>query len=202
MSYQVAGWFDVVGGEGLLLLSRGEWEPLAARLRELRAGRRRVASRGTRRGAGPRRECRVAGQGLPVLRRVGRGQVDPLGVQPARSRDQRRPVAGAAAATTEVWKSWAARSAVPTKAATRSGAASRSPPDSGLIQDTRAEVRPIDRSRAFAELVGNLPFVAEAFSKRGDLFRRTLESFSTLPLAHLHFAKDDSYWDAIAAAGY
>jgi hypothetical protein len=71
-----------------------------------------------------------------------------------------------------------------------------------LIQASRAEVRSVERARAFAELVGNLPFVAEAFYARNDLFRRTLESFDSVPLAHLHFAKDDSYWDAIAEAGY
>jgi hypothetical protein len=49
--------------------------------------------------------------------------------------------------------------------------------------------------------VGNLPFVAEAFAERPDLFASVQQTFATLPLAHLHFRKDDSYWDAIAAAG-
>ena len=71
-----------------------------------------------------------------------------------------------------------------------------------LVQAPRAAVRAIERPRAFSELVGNLPFVAEAFSNRLDLFQRTLESFASLPLAHLHFTKDDSFWDAIEAAGY
>jgi hypothetical protein len=70
-----------------------------------------------------------------------------------------------------------------------------------LIQAERLEVRPIEHARAFAELVGNLPFVAKAFSVRGDLFRNTLQSFASVPLAHLHFAKDDTYWEAIEAAG-
>lgn len=71
-----------------------------------------------------------------------------------------------------------------------------------LVKAPRAEVRRVERTRAFAELVGNLPFVAESFADRPDLFRRTLETFASLPLAHLHFTKDDSYWDAIAAAGF
>ncbi len=71
-----------------------------------------------------------------------------------------------------------------------------------LIKGPKAEVRPVDHTQALAELVGNLPFVAEAFDSRPDLFEQTLRVFSSLPLAHLQFSKDDSYWDAIESAGY
>ena len=71
-----------------------------------------------------------------------------------------------------------------------------------LVQAPAAEVRPVARVRGLAELVGNLPFVAEAFGARPDLFERTERSFAGIPLAHLHFRKDDSYWDAISAAGF
>ena len=71
-----------------------------------------------------------------------------------------------------------------------------------LIQAPQAEVRRVRRVRALAELVGNLPFVAEAFASRPDLFDRLQRAFDALPLAHLHFRKDDSYWDAIRSAGY
>ncbi|HXV77849.1 MAG TPA: hypothetical protein VD788_16180 [Candidatus Polarisedimenticolaceae bacterium] len=70
-----------------------------------------------------------------------------------------------------------------------------------IVKDAHAEVRAVPRVRAFAELVGNLPFVAEAFSRRPDLFERVDRAFRDVPLAHLHFRKDDDYWDAIAAAG-
>jgi hypothetical protein len=70
-----------------------------------------------------------------------------------------------------------------------------------IVKDSSAEVRPVIRARAMAELVGNLPFVAEAFHKRPDLFERLERAFDGLPLAHLHFRKDESYWDAIERAG-
>ncbi len=70
-----------------------------------------------------------------------------------------------------------------------------------IVKAERAEVRPAPRVRTFAELVGNLPFVAEEFARRPDLFERVERAFASLPLAHLHFAKDDTYWDAIERAG-
>jgi hypothetical protein len=54
---------------------------------------------------------------------------------------------------------------------------------------------------AFGQLVGNLTFVAEAFRERPDLFASIEAAFASVPLFHLHFRKDDSYWDAIEAAG-
>jgi hypothetical protein len=59
----------------------------------------------------------------------------------------------------------------------------------------------VPRPIAFGQLVGNLTFVAEAFSKRPDLFARVERAFAQVPLHHLEFRKDDSYWDAIGAAG-
>jgi len=71
-----------------------------------------------------------------------------------------------------------------------------------IVKDDQAEVRSVARVRAMSELIGNLPFVAESFATRPDLFQRVEEAFRDVPLAHLHFRKDDDYWDAIAAAGY
>lgn len=70
-----------------------------------------------------------------------------------------------------------------------------------LVQDDAAAVREVPRVRALGELVGNLPFVAEAYGARPDLFARVEQAFAALPLYHLHFRKDDSYWDAIEARG-
>jgi hypothetical protein len=70
-----------------------------------------------------------------------------------------------------------------------------------IVQDARAEVRPQPRAIAFGQLVGNLTFVAEAFRERPDLFASIEAAFADIPLLHLHFKKDDSYWDAIDAAG-
>jgi hypothetical protein len=71
-----------------------------------------------------------------------------------------------------------------------------------LIQASEAEVRPVNRVRALAELIGNLPFVADSFGNRPDLFQQVEDALASVPLAHLNFRKDDSYWDAILAAGY
>ena len=70
-----------------------------------------------------------------------------------------------------------------------------------IVKADRAEVRPAERLIAFGQLVGNLTFVAEAFGARPDLFASVEAAFAAVPLFHLHFRKDDSYWDAIAAAG-
>ncbi len=70
-----------------------------------------------------------------------------------------------------------------------------------LIQSAEARVEPVERIRALSELIGNLPFVAEGFARRPDLFAKIQQSFGDLPLSHLHFRKDDTYWDAIRAAG-
>lgn len=70
-----------------------------------------------------------------------------------------------------------------------------------LVKDREVSVRPVGRLRALSELIGNLPFVAEGFAQRPDLFERIQQTFETIPLMHLHFRKDDSYWDAILGAG-
>ncbi len=70
-----------------------------------------------------------------------------------------------------------------------------------IVQATTAEVRQVARIRALSELVGNLPFVADSFGRRPDLFPKIQATFSSVPLAHLHFRRDDSYWDAIEREG-
>jgi len=69
-----------------------------------------------------------------------------------------------------------------------------------LIQSPEAAVHPVPRLRGLAELLGNLPFVAELLPARPDLFARLQRAFALLPLSHLHFRPDDSYWDAIERA--
>ena len=70
-----------------------------------------------------------------------------------------------------------------------------------IVQAPHAEVRTVPRVRVLAELIANLPFVDDAFPVRPDMFERFERTFGSLTLRHLHFRKDDSYWDAIAAAG-
>jgi energy-coupling factor transporter ATP-binding protein EcfA2 len=70
-----------------------------------------------------------------------------------------------------------------------------------IIKAEKAAVQPVRRAIGFGQLVGNLTFVAEAFDARPDLFASVEAAFAGVPLLHLHFRKDDSYWDAIDAAG-
>jgi len=70
-----------------------------------------------------------------------------------------------------------------------------------IVKADAAGVRPVPRAVAFGQLVGNLTFVAEAFKERPDLFASIERAFAGVPLFHLAFRKDDSYWDAIDAAG-
>ena len=70
-----------------------------------------------------------------------------------------------------------------------------------IVKDVTVEVRTPPRVVAFGQLVGNLTFVAEAFKERPDLFASIEAAFAGVPLRHLHFKKDDSYWDAIDEAG-
>jgi hypothetical protein len=70
-----------------------------------------------------------------------------------------------------------------------------------IIKAVRAEVRQAPRAIALAQLVGNLTFVAEAYHARPELFEAVEKAFADVPLHLLHFRKDDSYWDAIDAAG-
>jgi len=70
-----------------------------------------------------------------------------------------------------------------------------------IVKAPQAAVRPARRAVIFGQLVGNLAFVAEAFGSRPDLFERVEHAFAGVPLHHLEFRKDDSYWDAIDAAG-
>jgi hypothetical protein len=201
MSYQVAGWFDVRGGKGVLLLARGEWEPLLRAFENyVRAA---VAWQAIGRGGALVHAASAvwrdkgylfygeSGAGkstLAACNRRGKVLSDDLSLVLPRA-DGKLDIVGS-----------------PFRGTYEGGppVQGRFPLAAGfrLIQAPRAEVRPVDRTRALAELVGNLPFVAEAFSARDDLFESTLESFAALPMAHLHFTRDDSYWDAIATAGY
>jgi len=71
-----------------------------------------------------------------------------------------------------------------------------------IVKASSASVQDAPRAVAFGQLVGNLTFVAEAFRERPDLFASVERAFAGVPLRHLHFTKDDSYWDAIDAVGF
>lgn len=201
LSYQVAGWFDVNGGEGQLLLSRGEFEPVLRSFENyIRAA---VAWQAVGRGGALVHAASAVydGRGYLFYGESGAGK-STLSACNRRGQilsDDLSLVLRGDGGGLEVIGS-------PFRGTYEGGAPIRGhfPLAAGfrLIQAPRADVRPVERTRACAELIGNFPFVAEAFSERPDLFAAALDSFSSLPLAHLHFTKDDSYWDAIRAAGY
>ena len=65
-----------------------------------------------------------------------------------------------------------------------------------LIKADEAAVEQIPRSRGLAELVGNLPFVAEAVEHRPEVLAGIAKAFEGVPLAHLEFKKgDDGWWE-------
>lgn len=200
MGYRVAGWFDTLGGEGRLLLSRGRYEPAERAVENyIRAASAwQAASRGGAlvHGASAVLEGRgylffgPSGAGKSTLSECNtRATVisdDLTLVMP--DREGRPQLIGS-----------------PFRGTYEGGnpVVGRFPLVAGfrLVQDVAASVREVSRVRVFGELVGNFPFVAEAYQDRPELFGSMEQAFRNIPLKHLHFSKDDSYWDAILAAG-
>lgn len=201
LGYRVAGWFEIEGTRGQVLLARGGYEPAERALENyLRAAVAwRAASRGGAlvhgasavwngngylffgpSGAGKstlaacNRRARVISDDLSLVLPGADGSLELVGIPFRGTYCGGDPVVGR----------------FPLRAGFR------------LFQAARAEVRDAARVRLLAELVGSLPFVAEAFGRRPDLFAGFERAFAGVPLAHLHFRPDESYWDAIRSAGY
>ncbi len=201
LGYRLAGWFETAGPRGAAVLAQGSYEPPERALENyIRAA---VAWRAASRGGalvhsasavlngrgylffGPsgvdkstlsacNRRARIVSDDLSLVLPGADGALDLVGSPFRGTYEGGGPVTGR----------------FPLRAGFR------------LFQAPRAEVRPAARVRALSELVGNLPFVAEAFARRPDLFAGVERAFAGVPLAHLHFARDESYWDAIESAGY
>jgi hypothetical protein len=197
LGYKVAGWFDTSGGEGVLVLAQGTYEPdLRSFENYIRAA---VAWQAARRGgalvhaasavlagraylfygesgagkstlAACNRRGTVVSDDLSLVLPAADGRPELVGSPFRGTYEEGDPVVGS----------------FPVAAGFR------------LIQDTRAAVVPVARTRALAELVGNLTFVAELYGRVPELWEALERTFRDVPLAHLHFARDDSYWDAIA----
>lgn len=200
LGYQIAGWFDVFGGQGEILLARGSYEPpLRAIENYVRAA---VAWQAAARGGALVHGASAAwrGRGYLFYGESGAGKStlsacntraqvisDDLSLVLPRPGDGLDLVGSPFRGTYEGGEPVLGR--FPLAAGFR------------IVQAQAAEVRKMPRVRVFAELVGNLPFVAEAFARRPDLLDRVERAFARVPLAHLHFRKDDSYWGAIERAG-
>jgi hypothetical protein len=200
LGYRLAGWFDTSGGEGQILLAGGDVEPPERALENyVRAA---VAWQAASRGgalvhaASAVRDGRAylfygeSGAGkstLAACNRRGRVISDDLTLVLPGPGGDLEIVGSPFRGTYEEGEPLLGR--FPLAAGFR------------IVKDVEASVRAVSRLRALAELVGSLPFVAEAFARRPDLFEQVERSFAACPLAHLHFRKDDSFWDAIEQAG-
>jgi len=201
VSYRLAGVFDTAGCRGRVLLARGEHEPADRALENyIRAAVAwQAAERGGalvhaagavldgkgylfygESGAGKstlsecNRRATIVSDDLSLLLPAATGGLELIGSPFRGTYDGGEPVVG------------------------------RFPVIAGfrLVQSDTARVEKVARLRALSELIGNLPFVAEGFVRRPDLFDRIQRSFEAVPLMHLYFRRDDSYWDAIREAGY
>jgi hypothetical protein len=200
LGYRLAGWFDVSRSRGEILLARGAYEP------ELRALenyiRCAVAWCAAERGGALVHSASIvrhgkaylfygeSGAGKSTLSAVNtRGRVvsDDLSLVLPRPGGGLDLVGSPFRGTYEDGEPVVGR--FPLAAGFR------------IVKGDKAEVRAAPRALAFGQLVGNLTFVAEAFKERPDLFASIEAAFTGVPLLHLHFKKDDSYWDAIDAAG-
>jgi len=201
MGHQLAGWFDTKARRGEILLTRGAFEPELRAIENYlrcavawcaaeRGGALVHAASAVRNGkaylfygesgagkstlSAVSRRGRVVSDDLSLLLPRPEGGLDLIGSPFRGTYEEGEPVVGR----------------FPLAAGFR------------IVKDVRAEVRSVPRAVAFGQLVGNLTFVAEAFRERPDLFASIEAAFAVVPLNHLHFAKDDSFWDAIDAAGH
>lgn len=199
LGYRLAGWFDTSGGRGQIRLARGGYEP------EVRAienyVRAAVAWQAASQGGALVHSASAVWKGRGYLfygpsgagkstlsshnRRASVVSDDLSLVLPAR--DGGLLLVGSPFRGTYLGGP-PVRGAFPLMAGFR------------IVKATKAEVREVPRVRVFAELVANLPFVADSFPQRPDLFEAFERTFADLPLFHLHFRKDESYWDEIARA--
>jgi len=199
LGHQVAGWFDTRGGDGQLLLSRGDYErPEAAVENYLRAA---VAWRAAERGGALIHAASAVLDGRAYLFYGPSG----AGKSTLSEFNRRARVISDDLTLALPGEEGLELVGSPFRGTYTGGeqVLGRFPLAAGfrLVQAPAAEVRPAPRILVFSELVGNLPFVAEAFERRPDLFAMIDRAFRAVPLARLAFRKDDDYWDAIAGAG-
>ena len=65
-----------------------------------------------------------------------------------------------------------------------------------LRKDARTAVSPGDAA-AFADFLGNLPWVVDQLPTRPELFERIRAAVGATPFHYLHFRKDEDFWPAI-----
>jgi len=200
VGYRLAGTFETKGGHGRVLLSRGDYEPADRAMENyIRAA---VAWRAAERGGALVHAASAAWEGRGYLfygeSGAGKSTLSEHNRRATILSDDLSLVLPGEDGSLQLVGS-------PFRGTYEGGdrVVGRFPLVAGfrLVQDREVSVRPVNRLRAMAELIGNLPFVAEGFGQRPDLFDTIQHAFEPVPLMHLHFRKDDSYWDAIRDAG-
>jgi hypothetical protein len=200
LGYKVAGWFDAVAGAGLLLLARGDYEPDWRAIENY--VRSAVAWRAAARGGALVHGASAVWNGRGYLFFGPSG----AGKSTMSAANRRARVVSDDLSLVLPGPDGLELVGSPFRGTYEGGepVQGRFPLHAGfrLIQAPRAEVLRVERVLVLGALIGNLPFVAEAFDRRPDLFERIERAFAPVPLAHLHFTLDDSYWDAISEAGF
>jgi hypothetical protein len=200
VGYRLAGTFETAGGNGRVLLARGDYEPADRAMENyIRAA---VAWRAAERGGALVHAASAAWEGRGYLFYGESG----AGKSTLSEHNRRATVLSDDLSLVLPGEDGRLQLAGSPFRGTYEGGdrvVGRFPLVAGfrLIQDREVSVRPVNRLRAMSELIGNLPFVAEGFGRRPDLFDTIQHGFESVPLMHLHFRKDDSYWDAIRDAG-
>ena len=200
VSYRVAGWFDTAGGEGRLLLAGGDFEPPERAMENYI--RTAVAWQAACRGGGLVHAASAVWKERGYLFYGESG----AGKSTLSECNRRARVVSDDLSLVLCGDNGPLLIGSPFRGTYEGGApvVGEFPIQAGfrLVQAPTAAVHQVARPRALSELIGNLPFVADSFHKRPDLFDSVQRAFAGVPLSHLHFCKDDSYWDAIEAAGY
>ena len=200
LGYRVGGWFEPEGGEGVLWLARGEYEPAERAVENyLRCA---VACRAVRSGGALVHAASSVrnGYGFLFFGNSGAGK-STLAAADRRGRivsdDLSLVLPGREAGLDLV--------GTPFRGTYEGGAMvhGRFPLAAGfrLAQARTARVRDVPRRVAFAGLVANLPFVVDALDADPGAVDRVRTAFDSIPLRVLEFRKDDTFWDAIEEAG-
>ena len=200
LGYRLAGWFDTRGGRGEMILAAGGYEPPLRSIENY--VRSAVAWQAAERGGALVHSASAVWNGKGYLfygpSGAGKSTLSACNRRAAILSDDLSLVLPRAGGGLDVAGS-------PFRGTYTGGppVQGRFPLTAGfrIVQAPRAEVREVAHVRVLAELIANLPFVDDSFLQRPDLFERFERTFASLTLRHLDFRKDESYWDAIAAAG-
>lgn len=66
-----------------------------------------------------------------------------------------------------------------------------------LVQDKTVQLKKMNTSQAIAELLGNIPVIPLSAQKNAQLLKRLEALLTVIPIYHLHFIPDDSFWKVI-----